>query len=378
MHLTREEEQILNGEKGEGSQRAIEILVSIGEMNDSVKLIDVKSVQISGVSYKTIGDAGLDFLKDFASLKAKAKVFSTLNPSGVDLERDNEKVPKNFLEKQREIIKTYKSLGAIASCTCTPYLAGNLPSQGDHIAWAESSAVAYANSVIGAYTNRESAITALASSIIGKTPLYGLQIDSNRSPTFIVNVPMSMRGASAYSALGYYVGKNFDGIPLFKGITPVIEEFKALSAGLATGNISMFHVNGATPNVIGEPDRLEKIDFTSAELETIRTELNTCDEPDIICIGCPHCTVDEVKQVIAENPKKEVWVYTARQNRDYLIDKIKNPNISIISDTCMVVQPLEEMGISSLGTNSTKCAYYSKNLSGLDVRFDTMKNLLKS
>jgi predicted aconitase len=378
MQLTIEEEQILNGESGEGLQRAMEILVSIGEMNDSDKLIDVKSVQISGVSYKTIGDAGLDFLKDFASLNAKAKVFSTLNPSGVDIEQDNEKVPKKFLNKQREIIKTYKNLGATPSSTCTPYLAGNLPRQGDHIAWAESSAVAYANSVIGAYTNRESAITALASSIIGKTPLYGLQIDSNRSPTLIVKVPMSMRDTITYSALGYYVGKNFDGIPLFQGITPSIEEFKALSAGLATGKISMFHVDGVTPNSIGDPSGLEELDFTKTVLETVKDELNTCDEPDIICIGCPHCTVDEVKQVISQNPKKEVWVYTARQNRNYLKDKIKNPKINVVSDTCMVVQPLEEMGISSLGTNSTKCAYYSKNLSGIDVRFDSMKNLLKS
>ncbi|MFQ5800565.1 MAG: aconitase X catalytic domain-containing protein [Candidatus Hydrothermarchaeales archaeon] len=377
MHLTREEELILSGERGEGLQKAMEILASIGDIFDAERLIDVKSVQISGVSYKTIGDAGLEFLKDFASHNAKARVFATLNPAGIDLDDENIGVPTGFVEKQREIIQTYKKLGATPSCTCTPYLAGNKPAFGEHIAWAESSAVAYANSVIGAKTNRESSITALASAITGKTPLYGLHLEENRLPTFIVDVLFDIQTTHDFSTLGYYVGKHFDGIPLFNGIRPDTEGFKALSAGLATGKISMFHVKGITPNETGETRDLERIEFAKSELKEVEEELNTCEEPDIVCIGCPHCTIKEIKQVIKANPKKEVWVYTARQNKNLINDKIKNENIKIISDTCMVVQPLEEMGIASLGTNSTKCAFYSRNLSGLDVKFDMLENLLK-
>lgn len=378
MNLTREEEQILAGERGEGLKKAMEILVSIGDLYNSQRLIDVDKVQISGVSYKTIGDAGLEFLQDF-DRDTKIKVKATLNPAGIDLEEDNSNVPRVFVEKQNEILKAYERLGAIPSCTCTPYLAGNLPSLGEHIAWAESSAVAYANSVIGARTNRESAITALASAITGKTPLYGLHIEENRFPTFTVNVSLDMAKTIDYSALGYYVGKHFDGIPMFTGIKPGVEGFKALSAGLATGKVSMFHVEGVTPNRIRKEDTrsMENVEFTEAEKSEVFSDLNTCDDPDIVCIGCPHCTVEEVRQVIRENPSKDVWVYTTRQNKRLLKDTIKNSNIKIISDTCMVVQPLEEMGIKSLGTNSTKCAFYSKNLSGLDVRFDNMENLLK-
>lgn len=377
MHLTREEELILSGERGEGMEKAMEILVSIGDIFDAERLIDVESVQISGVSYKTVGDAGLEFLQDFASHNAKARVFATLNPAGIDLGLKNPDVPPRFLEKQREIIEAYKRLGATPSCTCTPYLAGNKPAFGEHIAWAESSAVAYANSVIGAKTNRESGITALASAIAGKTPLYGLHLDENRLPTFRVVVSAELSSVNDYSSLGYYVGKRFEGTPFFNGIRPDTEGFKALSAGLATGRVSMFHVEGVTSNPTGETRDLERIEFTESELKEVEEELNTCEEPDIVCIGCPHCTVKEIKQVIAANPDKEVWVYTARPNRDTVKDTIKNENIKIISDTCMVVQPLEEMGIASLGTNSAKCAFYSRNLSGLEVRFDTLENLLK-
>ncbi len=376
MELTRVEERMLNGEDGEGLQKAMEILVSIGDINDAERLIDVKRVQISGVSYKTIGDAGLEYLKDMVKTGTKVKALATLNPAGIDLERDDKRVPERFLKKQREIIIAYERLGARASCTCTPYLAGNLPSIGEHIAWAESSAVAYGNSVIGARTNRESAITALASAIVGKTARYGLHLDENRLPTFTVSVEAGLESPLDYSALGYYVGKNMQGIPLFKGIRPGLEEFKALSAGLATGKVSMFHVAGVTPNDHGDTKGLETIHYTGTEAKSVREELNTCDDPDILCIGCPHCSLQEIKDVVASKPKKEVWLYTSRQNKNALEDRIKNPNIKIISDTCMVVQPLEEMGIKSLGTNSAKCAYYTRNLSGLDVRFAPLKDLI--
>ncbi len=377
MYLTPEEEKMLSGEHGAGLQKAMEILVSIGDIYDAERLIDVSKVQISGVSYKTVGDAGLEFLEDISS-DARIKVLATLNPAGVDLEDDKLKTPPDFLMKQKRILEAYKRLGAMPSCTCTPYLAGNLPAYGEHIAWAESSAVAYGNSAIGARTNRESAITALASAIAGKTPLYGLHIPENRTPTFEVNVDTEVVSAHDYSTLGYYVGKHFGGIPLFKGVKPGVEGLKALSAGLATGRGSMFHIEGLTPDAPDSPGGLEQIDFTSADRKEVVDELNTCEDPDIICIGCPHCTKEEIAEVIRMNPAKEVWVYTSRAYKKMFQDRVKNENIKLISDTCMVVQPLEEMGISSLGTNSSKCAYYSRGLSGLGVKFAEIDELMKN
>jgi len=378
MELTRWEERALAGEMGEGMQKAMEIVVAIGEMKDARALIPVQSVQISGVSYKTVGEAGLEFLKDFAALGARISVLATLNPAGVELGQEHGELPPRFVERQREILEVYERMGAEPVCTCTPYLAGNLPRDGEHIAWAESSAVAYANSVLNARTNRESSITALASAITGRTPLYGLHLEENRAPTFAVKVEAELEDVADYSALGYYVGRELKGIPLFTGVEPGVAELKALAAGLATGQVSMFHVEGMGEGRRFSTAGLEKVVFGEGERRSVFEELSTCVEPDVLCIGCPHCTMEEVERVLKAGAEREVWVYTCRRNKDAVRSGMEKRNIRLIADTCMVVQPLEEMGIGSVGTNSAKCAYYTRNLSGLEVWFGRTENLLKA
>ena len=220
MELTKSEEKVLEGSEGEGRKKAMEILVAIGEINEAQKLIPVKSVQVSGVSYKTIGDAGLEFIRDWAKAGAKATAFATLNPSGVDIDIAGELgYPKTFTDKQKQIIDVYESMGITPSCTCTPYLAGNVPKSGEHIAWAESSSVIYANSVLGSRTNVESGVSALACAIVGKTPYFGLHLEENRKPTFEVSVEASINDMADYAPLGYAIGQEHDGIPLFRGMS---------------------------------------------------------------------------------------------------------------------------------------------------------------
>ena len=376
MELTKDEERILGGKEGEGKKKAMEILASLGEINEAQKLIPIKSAQVSGVSYKTIGDYGLEFLSDWASSGAKVKAFTTLNPGGVDIDiADELGYSKTFIEKQKQIIEVYRSMGITPSCTCTPYLAGNLPKFGESIAWAESSSVIYANSVLGARTNAESGISALASAIIGKTPYYGLHLEENRGPTFEVSVEASGNDMADYAAMGYAIGQEHDGVPLFVGIKPSKDDMRLMGAALATGSISMFHVKDVIPEKV-EKEKLEKISFGQEELKEAYDKLNTTEEPDIICIGCPHCSIEEAMDVIKTNPKREVWIFTARQNRPALEKHAKGKNVKIISDTCMVVSPLEDLGIKSVGVNSAKAAFYCRNLSGLDVRFDSLKNLI--
>jgi phosphomecalonate degydratase large subunit len=376
MHLTREEQRIIDGEMGDGARHAMEILVALGEVQNAERLIDVSSVQVSGVSYKTIGDAGLEFLEDWARKDVRTKVFSTLNPAGMDLELGRSLgCPEGFIKKQMRIIEAYKKMGVKASCTCTPYLAGNRPAPGAHIAWAESSSVIYANSVLGARSNRESGVSALASALIGKTPYCGLHLDENRGGTFVVDVDTELKDKRDYAALGYYLGRHYDGIPVFRNIRPSDDEMKIMGAALATGPISMFYVEGVTPGMETVDTRdIEKVAFTTDEMKEACGGLNTCGgEPDVICIGCPHLSPAEIKEVVKLNPKKEVWLFTARENKI----PVKNKNIKIISDTCMVVSPLKEMGIESVGVNSAKAAFYCSNLSGLDVKFDSIKGLLE-
>ncbi len=375
MELTREDEKILNGENGEGKRKAMEILAALGDINDARELMPVSSVQVSGVSYKTIGDHGLNFISDWASSGVKVNTFTTLNPAGVDPDVAGDMgYSKKFIEKQREIIETYGRMGIEPSCTCTPYLAGNLPKFGDSIAWAESSSAIYANSVIGARTNAESGVSALASAIIGKTPQYGLHLDENRRPSFEIEVKADLKDAADYAALGYVIGQKHDGIPLFRGIKPTEDEMKLMGAALATGSVSMFYVDGVTPEAT--EGKIEKIEFGEQDLMGAYDKLNTTDEPDVVCIGCPHCSVREAMDIIKANPKREVWIFTARQNKAILEKHAEGKNVRIICDTCMVVSPLKDLGIKSVGVNSAKAAFYCRNLSGLKVRFDSISRLI--
>lgn len=379
MDLSKAEEGILDGQDGEVLQKAMELLVALGEMKDATHLIPVSSVQVSGVSYKTIGDAGLEFLEDWASGGVTSKVLATLNPMGVDLDTwEDFGFPEDFVNKQKEIISAYEKMGITTSCTCTPYLAGNEPRFGENIAWAESSSTIFANSVIGARTNRESGPSALASALLGKTPYCGLHLDTMRQPTFGVDLEIAITDTRDYAALGFYLGKHMSGIPYIQGMKgPSMENLKAMGAALATGPISMYHIDGLTPEAPGYEAPEERVTFGKEEMQETLDILNTTDEVDIVCIGCPHCSIKEVLEVLDMDPKVETWVYTTKQNKALLENKVRNKNVKIISDTCMVVSPLEEVGIRSLGTNSAKCAFYSQNLSKIETRFDTLENLVR-
>ena len=149
MYLTSEEEEILTGEHGPVLERSMRLLVRLGEIYGADKMIPIGSVQVAGVSYKSIGDPGLEFLNDYANQGAKVSVLTFLNPAGMDLDNWQELgFPKEFAEKQQKIMEAFRKMGIIISATCTPYLAGNLPRYREHIAWSESSAVSFANSVM--------------------------------------------------------------------------------------------------------------------------------------------------------------------------------------------------------------------------------------
>jgi predicted aconitase len=189
MYLTIEEQDMLSGRQGRATQKAMQILVALGEIYGAERMIPVCSVQVAGVSYDNLGDAGLQFLAEMADGGGWVRVLTTLNPAGMDRENWPELgIPADFAEKQELVLETFSRMGVSPTCTCTPYLAGNLPEQGDHLAWSESSAVCYANSVLGARTNREGGPSALAAALTGRTPNYGMHIPENRLPSIAFQV----------------------------------------------------------------------------------------------------------------------------------------------------------------------------------------------
>jgi predicted aconitase len=392
LYLSREEERMLAGEYGAGVAKSLELLVALGDVFEAKKLVPVESSHVSGVSYKNLGDAGLEWLEDQAKMGARCKVRATLNPAGMDMARWRDmNVPEKFAVGQKRTIAAFEALGIEPTCTCTPYLVGHVPRMGAQIAWAESSAICYSNSVLGARTNRESGPTTIASAITGLTPLYEYRLDENRVPGKLVEVEAKLSDPLDYSALGYVTGKVVGTtVPYFRGFgKPSLESLKTLGAALATsGGVALWHGEGVTPEaekVKPHLKEVERVTVTEKDLKEAKEKF-TCEVADpITCIGCPHCSLHEVGEVASlckgKELAKRLMVFTSRgvyaeAERKGYVKQIENAGGQVYVDTCMVVAPLKEMGWKEVALNSFKGAQYIANM-GLKLKVGTAKALVK-
>jgi predicted aconitase len=392
MYLTKEEEKMLDGECGEVTERLFRLLVRLGDIYGADKMIPVGSVQVAGVSYKSIGDPGLEFLEDMALKDAKVKVLTYLNPAGMDLENWKEYgFPKDFAKNQLRIMDAFKKMGIVVTSTCTPYLAGNLPRFREHIAWSESSAVSFSNSVIGARTNREGGPSALAAAICGVTPNYGLHLWENRQPTVKTDVDVDLDFNSDFGALGYYVGKQVKNkIPYFTGIKNAnTDQLKALGAAMAaSGAVALYHIENLTPEAdLVEKKGLETISVGKKELKETYTKLNSGKDPDIVILGCPHASLREISQLAEKvkdkKLKKPVWICTSRMMKEAsdrmgFTGIIEKAGGHVVGDTCMVVSPIEQMGYKTTGVNSGKAANYLPGFCKQNVVFANIDDLVEA
>lgn len=391
MHLTKDEEKILNGENGEVMGRLFRLLVRLGDIYGADQMIPVGSVQVAGVSYKSIGDPGTEFLEDMVSKGARVKVLTYLNPAGMDLENwEKLGFPKDFAKNQLRIMDAFRSMGIVVTATCTPYLAGNLPRFREHIAWSESSAVSFSNSVIGARTNREGGPSALAAAICGVTPNYGLHLWEKRQPTIKIKVDVDLNFNSDFGALGYHVGKQVKNkIPYFTGIKNAnTDQLKALGAAMAaSGAVALYHVEGLTPEAdLVEKKGLETISVGKNEIKETYAKLNTGKKPDIVIFGCPHASLREISQlaekVKGKKLKKPVWICTSRMMKEAadrmgFTEIIEKAGGNIVADTCMVVSPIEKMGYKTTGVNSGKAANYLPGFCKQEVVFANIDDLVE-
>ncbi len=392
MFLSNAEERTLSGENGEVMERLFRLLVRLGEIYDADKMIPIGSAQVAGVSYKSIGDPGVEFLEDYAGKGACVKVVTYLNPAGMDLEDWQElRIPPSFAEKQLRIINAFKKMGIVVSATCTPYLAGNLPRFREHIAWSESSAISFSNSVIGARTNREGGPSALAAALCGVTPNYGLHLDQNRKPQVLVEINAKLEENADYGALGYVVGKQVKNrIPYFKGIKDAdTDQLKALGAAMAaSGAVALYHIEDQTPEAhLMETGGLEKISVSDKDLDETFSKLTTGKEPDIVILGCPHSSLKEImtiaRKLEGKKLKKPLWVCTSRMvkeaaNRMGFTQTIEGAGGKVLADTCMVVAPIEDMGYKTTGVNSGKAANYLPSFCRQNVVFSRLDTLIET
>jgi predicted aconitase len=382
---------MLEGEEGEVIQRLFRLLVRLGDIYGADKMIPVGSVQVAGVSYKSIGDPGLEFLEDVAAKEARAKVLTYLNPAGMDMENwEALGFPADFAAKQARIIDAFRKMGIVVTATCTPYLAGNLPRYGEHIAWSESSAVSFSNSVIGARTNREGGPSALAAAICGVTPNYGLHLEENRLPDLVVEVDADVTLSSDYGALGYHVGKLVKNKkPFYIGLGEAnTDQLKALGAAMAaSGAVALYHAEGLTPEApLMDTSRLETIHVTPDDLKETYAKLNSGEVPDIVILGCPHASLREIaglaKKLEGKKLTRPIWICTSRVMKEAadlmgFTSEIEAAGGKVVADTCMVVSPIEQMGYETTGVNSGKAANYLPSFCKQNVVFYDVDELIR-
>lgn len=389
MHLTREEERIYDGECGWANQVCIRILVKLGELFDARELIPISSAHVSGVSYKTLGDAPIEFLEALADSNGKAMVKTTLNPQSLDPEYLTKRLHGNVVKKQQTILRQFGRMGVTQSLTCTPYYLDK-PKRDSHLAWAESSAVVYANSVLSACTNREGGPSALAAAIIGKTPDYGMHQTENRRPNFLVSVETKLRTETDFGALGICLGRILaDKIPMIRGLSDTSESnMKQLCAALAsTGMTNMYQLESHSTLI--KKNELQRISIETRDIKQTIESLTTSStsKPDLVFIGCPHCSLREIKQIARlVNGKKvraetEFWVCASQHVKERAaedVNKIERSGGHVLAGVCTIVSWTEMLGIKTIMTNSAKTAYYAPTLNKADTILAPLEECLNT
>ncbi|SSW66764.1 aconitase X [Achromobacter agilis] len=406
MFLTEEESGMLAGKKGPAVQKAMEILVALGESFGAKRLLTVSNVHMAGSSVLVAEEAGTRFVEDIKRQGGTFVTRVTTNPTAVDPVQWREiGIPESDSALQTRLTDAYAGMGANTCNTCIPYLVGNSPRFGEHMAWGESSAVVYANSVCGARTNREGGPSGLATALTGRTPEYGFHLTENRHGKLLVQVETSLDDMTDYGTLGYFAGRIAgQDTPVFTGIPsdPTLEQLKALSAALAaSGAVSMFHAVGVTPEAptleaaFGGKTPEKVLVFDEAEKKKAEAALNKepTDHVDWILVGCPNASVQEIREVAEALERKKVhkdvalWVTTAgamyaMAERMGYIQTIKDAGGTVVRETCpflarsRVIAPVK--GYRTLTTNSAKMAFYAPGQFGLPTHYGNLNRVMQA
>lgn len=379
MELTKEEEATAKGEKGETLELAYRILVATGEATNADRLVPINWAHLSGVNYNTIGDAGEEFLSKI-STDAKVAVKTTLNPMGFDIDNvTNYNLDSNFVEKQQSIRESYERMGVTPSFSCIPYEIYDLPNKGTQVSFAESNAAIYANSIGHLKTNKESAFSALASALTGKSPYSDLRKDD--TPNLTIRMKVEQPDELTFGMLGFFAGKVADNSVSISGVKELDKRScKSLCGGMGTsGTCGKF--------VLGEEETADNIDFDEKEMQKIHDELNTSDSGDLITLGSPQLGLEELSDLSSmlknKSFKKRCMIFCPRavQNQARKLgytNEIERAGCEILSDCCTCLTPLiDKKNVDSVTTNSIKGAYYLKNSNGVGVNLKPLSKIIQ-
>ena len=400
--LSPHEQGLLAGASGTATQLAMRIVVRMGEILGARELVAITSAHIDGCLYH--GDGGVEFAERLVRMDGAVAVPATLNVGALDLLNPGR---VRGTARRREMalrqMKAYQALGCTPTWTCAPYQAGHRPATGEHVAWGESNAVAFANSVLGARTNRYGDFMDICCALAGRAPRTGLHMDERRRATVVVDtgrVAAALKRRDVfYPVLGTWLGREVDDrVAVVTGLPATVSEdqLKAMGAAAASsGAVGLFHIEGVTPEAPdlrtalggGEPDQV--IAVQPAALRDVRDGLSTADADriDAVAVGSPHFSLDEFGQLEALLPTAPFavpfYVCTGRSEYGQLeaagrLSRFGDAGVEIVVDTCVVVTPILPPKNGVLMTNSGKFAHYTPSNTGYGVVYGSLEDCVRS
>ena len=404
IELSGEELAMLNGAHGNGTALAMRILVRTAELLGAKSLLPIQSAHIDGCLYH--GDSGALFAERLVSEGARVAVPSTLNVGALDLlHHKRDRLTPHSAAMARRMMQAYVALGCRQTWTCAPYQAGHRPAVGDDVAWGESNAVVFCNSVLGARTNRYGDFLDICAAITGRAPRTGLHLPENRRASVAVDVsplPSSFwEDDTAWPIIGSWLGKTVgDKVAAFVGMPTCSEDnLKAMGAAAASsGAVGLFHIVGRTPEAPefehafgGQvPDETLRLDVNmvreaQAALSTSRAGLGT--PVDAVAIGSPHLSAAELRTLAAlldgRNCRTPLYACTGRHaleeiRAEGVAETLAQLGVVTVADTCIVVTPILPSTSGLLVTNSGKFAHYTPGNTGYDVIFASLVDCVES
>lgn len=404
LNLTSYDQSLLDGEYGPGAQLAMDIMTRMVGIYGADSLLDITAAHIDSSLY--MGDATLEFAERLVELGAKVKVPSTSNVSGVDEHHWREwAVPPDHADKARRQMLAYRKMGCIPTWTCAPYQTEFKPRFGQQIAWGESNAIAFANSVIGARTERYPDLLDICAAITGRVPAAGLHLEENRAGQFLVRIDKISKQLqeddSFYPVFGHWIGTiSNNQIPVVEGfkVNPTEDQLKAFCAAMASSSaLALCHIVGITPEAPtlieafrGKiPSKIVELDME--QLRQARNELTTINsnQLDMVVLGSPHFSFDEFKKLVPllENEKcheKVQFLVTTSRAMKELADRanflkpLQEFGGKITVDTCIITTPMLPGNINALMTNSAKYALYTPGLLNKQIVFGSLKDCVHS
>ncbi len=394
MYLTREEEAILNGELGYPYALAMKVITTVGDSLGAERLIPVVHAHVSGISYFNIGDAGLEFIESLATSNARFQVFTTANPYAVIIDSSYGSLPEDVRSKQLKIINYLRGMGARAF-TCAPYYVRR-PSYGEHLAWAESNAVLFANSLIGAWSNREGGPLALLEGLLGKTYAAGVHLREGRSPKCVTSI--KTEGSVSFfhlSLIGLKIGELCpDSIPFVEGLEGVSEEgIRAFLASFgSTSNAPMVVFNKLTPDsqeLLENSDIEERFSISLGDLREVLLDFKEARESGGILyfIGCPHLSPGEFAHLLGrlrsvgkrDSSMGELWlgVSDTVSLDEEITNYLGRIGVRVVKGMCPVTTKLSLVGIKYVVTDSGKALHYMPKLAGVKVVIKDREEILR-